>query len=307
MKEICKFKRGFEKRLEDVSQFLETKVGEKIKNNRQLQICIRGNYINVYWLGCSILKYTPGATKNKFAIHYKYIDKDLHIDRKNPYVLLAEKKDDLVYEGKWSFVDNILEPAEKEDIRTLSIYVSDEKKALARYLSEMNSSFVMDLEVAFSRQRDGEEMKGKTRDTVADRIDMARIVMKNGNPLLQLVEVKLAKDTRLRSENGQPEILKQMDRYRNFLKDNNEDIIKSYKTVAGNYIELGVADQMNGFGDKTACEILKAFSKDPKLDPNPYLLVLGEEKNMKGKLNHWDKLKELLEKGNYPMPEIRSI
>ena len=113
-----------------------------------------------------------------------------------------------------------------------------EKECLASFLEQEKPCW-LDLEIAFSRKKDADEIKNRT--IVADRIDLARIVMKNNVPTLQLVEVKLANDPRLRIRNGDPEIFNQMNRYKyEFIDKQKDQLLESYKKVAENMLDFGL-------------------------------------------------------------------
>ncbi len=312
------FKRGIEANKKDfraAEDFFSSPLGRSIveaehEGSRAFQICIRDGYFNIYWRGCSVLKYQPNATKFKFSIHHKYLRANSScqdVGSKNPYIPLHYKDDsDLVW-GNWSFNDTVLNGIQKGMIPGFEKYVSqsderpDEKSFLSQYIAEVRP-LLLDLEVAFTRERKPEEMVEKSRQYVADRVDFARIVIKDGKPVLQLVEAKLANDPRLRSKNeNTPKIMRQMDCYHAFIEREKSQIEDSYQRVAENYLALNLLDWSSG-----NLEYLKDFAKDPTLDPHPYLLVLGTAGQMQGRGNtcHCKRLKSLLKDKGYPTPEM---
>jgi len=306
------FHRGLdEKSFEKIKEFFESKLGKEIKRARfdgqpAFNICIRDNYINIYWQGCSVLKYSPNARKRNFLIHYKYVYKKNYGDNDNTYRSLTPEGDDLVDEKtSWSFRDNIVIPASKGEIEAVKKYVIGEKEKLSCYLVTV-PPFLVDLEIAFPRKS---EEKGKN---VADRIDMARLVYKDGVPTLQLVEVKIDNDSRLRStfnkkriEENPPEIMTQMRYYQEFLNNEKHCIKASYKKIAKNYIDLGLTDQMSDLKGRKAEKVLTDFHNRGKIDPRPYILIIGKKSNMKGRVgNHLERLQKLFKKAKYPDPEL---
>lgn len=304
MSEKRNFSRGIkdEQSLNLAKEFFSTGIGKDISEARfdgkkAFQVCIRDGYFNIYWNGCSVLKYAPNAKQNNHMIHYKYTSEVTN--SKNPYLPLNlnNETDDFVLNG-WSFRKNILEPAQKGDIPGFEKYIYSgiessgektlkEKKYLSQYLST-EEPMVLDLEVAFTRDRHKEPSDSVKRQFVADRMDFARLKLNDdGQPTLQLVEAKLAKDKRLRAIDD-PEIMHQIKRYKDFLEEEEDNIIRAYKCVADNYLELGLLDWSN-----KNREHLRAFIDQPKLDTRPYLLVLGTKDQMKGRngICHWDRLK----------------
>ena len=313
------FSRGIknEKSLELAKKFFSSGIGKDISEARfegkkAFQICIRDGYFNIYWNGCSVLKYAPNAKQNMYMIHHKYTSEDMKT--KNFYIPLDlnNEKSDFVLNG-WSFRKNVLEPAQKGDIPGFEKYIYagiekngemtfKEKKYLCHYLSTVKPEpMVLDLEVAFTRKRDNDTSDLNKRPFVADRMDFARLVLKSGRPTLQLVEAKLASDKRLRAKDA-PKIMEQMERYKGFLVDEKDNIISSYKRVADNYIKLNLLDW-----PEVNQEHLKTFIDQAELDPQPYLLVLGTEGEMKGQKGfcHLNRLKDLF-RNKYPYPEMWS-
>ena len=284
MADLRDFKRGLDKALPLVKDFLQTPVGRELSNTDGLHICIRDNYINVYKQGCSILRYSPLATDNVFLVHRKYLPSPASNGNAD-YARLELKDDgsDLTWdEGKrTSFRQDFL----KSPNNKLAEYLakeSGEKILLARFLAD-HMPILLDLEVAFSRRSERSDPPGKP---VADRVDMALLDASGAKPVLRLVEYKLASDGRLRSE-GRPEVLKQMSHYAEFLTGKNRPhILESYKTVAANYLELGLLNLFpKALGSKA---VLEAFIKDGVLDLVPQLLIErnSDASRLTGRVNH---------------------
>ena len=159
---------------------------------------------------------------------------------------------------------------------------------------------MLDLEVAFARKKDSEE-KVK-RDYIADRIDMAWIVKENNKAILRLIEVKVDTDPRLRSSiDGGQEVLKQMKHYSDFLNDQEQNIQKSYRKIADNYLELNLLNKFSHVDE--AADMLKLFKKSGVVDLTPYLLIIKTKENIKGKYdNHAQLLNDELQKNSYNIP-----
>lgn len=297
------FKRGIDKQdaLEGAKVFFSSPLGKRILTARHkhngsnpFHVCIRNNYFNVYWNGCSVLKFSPNARdKNTFKIHDKYVHEN---SKASSYLSLEPKLqlsiDDLttITRKDWSFVRDIISPAcdKNGDIPCLEKYASrkddkspKEKSLLKSYLGK-EKPFLLDLEVAFTRLND--ELK-----PVADRIDMAEVVYVNNAPALRLVEVKASDDSRLRARDPKvlikspKKIMHQMERYQKFIHDENSPddlrIQKSYRNVAANMLKLGFAEYMVGIGERTAAEVLQDFAERGVVDSRPHLLILAEKEN----------------------------
>jgi len=294
------FRRGLDTEVEKAAQaFFASGIGKKIVEAKHggrpaFQVCIRDNYLNVYWRGCSVLKYDP--LPEQFTIHHKYVGVDQPQGKNKRYVPLDFSDNDLRF-GDWSFFGKVLEPSYGGHIHCLAPY-SDrqlEKSSLSTYI-DREAPLLMDLEVAFARRNDQPDKK---RFFVADRVDMIELVIQGNSPMLRLVEVKLASDPRLRSESD-PEIMTQMGYYREFLRSQKPEILASYLTIARNYKTLGITE--------LGKEMLNRFIERPELHSEPHLLVLGSREELRGRKScHWSTLLELFKKAGYPEPRLHAI
>ncbi len=282
------FKRGLGiDALQSVKALLDTEIGRRIKEEPKLNICIREDYVNIYCNGSSILKFTP--CPDRYEIHYKYTQEP----KSGNYLALNLDCGDLVV-GNFNLSKLINDPD-----CYIGEYVCGEKEHLARYLSSDQSPTIIDLEVAYTCKR-----KGKSgRDYVAKRIDLAVIE----NNKLQLIEVKIDTDGRLRSEkDGDQEILEQMQSYREFIASESANIIQSYKTIAQNIIDLDLVHKMGGTPKFTA-ENLKEFIRNEEcLAVEPVLLIIetGKSKIGRNGINHWDRLLSQFDRLGFPPPRI---
>ena len=270
--------------------FDETDVGKTIKERPELDICIRDNYINVYNNGCSILKYCPNATTNIFNIHQKYLPQKIK-DQK--YAHLELKNGDLTTSPKTDFSflhDIILEPNEK-----LKVYVEaeknrkhGEKKYISDYLRNTESQpFMLDLEIAYSKEGAG------TKKGSAPRIDLSCIDPASNT--LQFIEVKTLSDSRVRLGKSHIdadlrdctkegfEVHEQINGYKKFLVENIEQIQSSYRKIAQNYINIGLANRFPSGGGFSGREILEKFSREGTINSEPFLLLFLDGAKRKGK------------------------
>lgn len=296
---MSKFNRGLnDKTLKQIKidSFLNSKVGQKILENDNCLICIRNNYINVYYNGCSLLKYKPLAEK-KYLIHQEYLPQK-NKDSKHSYVSLTFDSQDLKYAQGKSFMKDVLE-SPSDSLRRY-IDKSGEKKHIAKYLKD-ETPFLIDLEIAFEREKGKDELKGgeKERDKIADRIDMATI---NENFELQMIEVKMDSDSRLKSKNdGDQKVLKQMKHYKEFIKREKDNILASYKSIAKNFIELNLLEKFPKTGGIEPRTRLETFIARGCVDMNPHLLIIETGTSMEGRdCNHFVRLTNQFKKNGYP-------
>jgi hypothetical protein len=312
------FRRGIRRQgaINKAIAFFETPVGRRIVEDKTLQICIRDNYLNVYKNGCSILKFKPMAIKHIYSIHKAYFE--IPYVKGAEYISLEETNDDLVTKCGKSFTDQILNMQSESLKNYLNVTgeKDDEKKCISDYLQQ-ETPLLLDLEVGYSRKRDEDEMVGKVREFVADRIDMAVLDLNGGTPKLRMIEVKLESDTRIKSDDGtirpnedrKPEILDQLKKYSDFLSSQNKNIIESYLIVAKNYIDMGIAGRLWNVDKVSAERILNEFiynlQNNPSnaIDLSPHLLIIDTEPGKKTDLKnkHFNRLKELIG-DKYPQP-----
>ena len=293
---MSEFKRGLQPdALEKIGVFLKSGVGHEIIKNENCLICIRNNYINVYYHGCSLLRYKPLAPEKQFLIHHEYLPQQ-NKDKKKPYISLKFDFHDLKDgEGK-SFIEDVM----RKPSESLKRYTGKkgEKRAIADYLRE-EKQLGVDLEVAFERKRDKAELIGKIRPKIADKIDLAII---NGDGMLQLLEVKMDYDSRLKSkEDGRQKVLIQMKHYQEFIEGKEKVILESYKTVVQNYIALTLFKKLSHDSETETERRLKQFLVNPRVDKKPCLLIIETGANMKGRyVNHMETLAHQFRDLGYP-------
>ena len=319
-----KFNRGiFDKKiLERARAFFQSPLGKKILEENSgdvnpFQICLRynygenTNYFNIYWNGCSVLKCTLRVlTNNNYIIDNKYVHGkkgDLSL-----YPVPREKTQlhnltDLITETRedWSFYRDVI----KQPERVFEEYVNrsdgkskKEKTLLKQYLDEVEDSFLIDLEVAAPRN-----IIGRLID-----IDMAEIVYdEKMTPVLRLVEVKPSDVDDLRARDRETlmthpdKIMRQMERYQEFLDKEKDNVRDSYRLVADNMLDLGLDKYMKGMAGRSATEILEDFKERGVVDPKLHLLVLYSERDKTFEERHLERLREEIEQKYAPLRYVR--
>jgi len=195
---------------------------QNLKKDNDINIEIRkDNYIDVYYHGGTIIKelrYDNKTSSFTGKIHFEYIPL-VSADDKEKYIPYVFKQDTI------SIDTNRIKPITlnnfnpKDDLKRIKKRISHfMDKAVAKdKLSEKsiqgqfikNDPYYIDMEFAYDKQR----------------IDLVRIDVKN--KIIVFVEVKTTADPRLFAS----DIVKQLEGYSEFIKDNKDDLLKYYKNV----------------------------------------------------------------------------
>lgn len=254
----------------------------KILNDKDLFIGIRNNYLNVYYLGNSILKLNLINGNLKGETHYKYLldpgkEANIYIESLNGII----SKENLL--GELPLLSNFEEDLGK--IKKMSRnYAKKEKEELQKILkSNIN---IIDVEIAFTKEK--EEKRDSTK-----RVDFAAIrKLHNNDYEIVFYEAKLFDSNELRATKT-PSVIQQIFNYDKLIEKNRENIIESYIKVKDNFL------QMTGFSKKH-----KDFMRNVKnLDVNKRtkLVIYGFDLDQKhGQVweIHKDKLHDKLSEEN---------
>jgi len=230
----------------------------------ELYIDIRkANYINIYYYGGSLVKIEKySKIKNKFItkIHKKYLGKN-----KKGYISLNLKE--LDKEG----IEEI-----KKNIR--NVYLKESKKEKKLKEKKIQGEMIC----KNSKYIDSEfEYKFEYKNDKFLRIDFIEL----SNGILSFVELKQIEDSRLRNDEKQnlelPEIIYQMDKYKNFISKYENEIIDYYKKIIQLKNDLGILKQKH--------------STDFKLNKTPKLIIANTYKELsKGKIERIRDIEDLL-------------
>lgn len=219
-----------------------------------VNIQLRADYINVYSQMGNLLRIGLQANQICCEIHYKYLISDVA----QPYVKILPDNGHLKVNGSvCPNVEDILEPKNFRIIkRNIATYTGEEKTIQSK-LVEKNKDTVIDVEVAFSEN-------GRSEESENTRIDLVNFDKKHHK--LVFVEFKQAFDARL--YNG--EINKQIERYTNFARKNEEQIVKAYQDALVTKKKLGIITDSSFLADIVI----------EKLEPKPILAIAAYNQNV---------------------------
>ncbi len=227
------FKRGisnpeFIDKLNTLKQNPDTFWCKILKDNRFV-VAIRDNYLNVYFYGQSVVEIRYNTSKK--CLKYRTHKKYIGEDDNGYKDVKAEE------------LTNI-------DILTnnIKIHCSKEKTCSYNYLLE--SKRCIDVEVTFSG--------------VKKSIDF---VLLSENGALEFYEAKYASNPEIVSTTT-PKVFAQTDVYIHLLKENEQNVIDSYKVILRNYKDLGI---------KMPNRAIESISKDKYGEPLVRLIVFGEK------------------------------
>jgi hypothetical protein len=241
--------------------------------SKDLLIAIRAGYLNIYAQGQSVFKIgsstSTGVDKagNPLVeLHYKYLLKPS----------LPAGKEYVRFDGnEFHMGGKELDPAKIVQTKYTSAETVRELAAAARNYSgaekqgvhdiARRNPSVIDLEIAFTKtDSDGKQS--------APRIDLAALHDSGGKILVRFYEAKLASDPRLRQNSkGKPEIVDQMQKYDDFLRNNERDIREAYVNVCRDLAALGKATRLV----KAVCTSPERLS----IDTSVKLLVFGYDQD----------------------------
>jgi hypothetical protein len=254
---------------------------------------IRDNYLNVYWRGCSLFKIERDGETLKFSTHPKYlVDPDLSKpvafdgsdfrvqERVQEIAPLIEK-----YEG----------PKTLDKMKRAAKSYSGEEKEGVHALACVRGNNVIDTEIAFDRETEGDHSKS------TQRVDLACLEDVQGSIRLRFWEAKLYENKELRAAGGnEPRVVKQVSRYRAKLEEHRDEVIKSYGKVARNLVDIA---RWAGIPEKFGNLVGRVAGGEPfVLDDPPFvgLAIYGFDAEQK-KSERWEKHLNKLKDNDTPV------
>lgn len=263
-----------------------------IKKDSSIYIEIRkGNSLNVYYLGGCIAK-IDYTIRNGFKVvtHPKYLGR---FEQSNPSWYNRRIKDGKVmYEAIYQDSTDWLSSFEKlEQLKknVVSVYSGDNdgesttEKHIQGELIIKCRDIYLDSEFAY-------RMFESQRNTI--RIDLVKI--ENGKFVFE--ELKRIMDGRLRTKDGNPEILRQMGNYEGFLKQNHEALTRYYRILYEIKKHLGLPVPPISNIDSVC------------VDPKPTLLIINNYRtNSSGRIDRISSIEDVLGKANVRYKLISKI
>ncbi len=255
----------------------------QLVDDRELFVALRKNSVNVYFRGGSLAKLSWKAGQIVGEIHYKYLLRSSipksYIDIVDGRILIGNAENMLVRD--LSDTENIKKAA--------SPYAGLEKTGVHRILA--SNPNVVDVEIAFG-------IPGTDEDNPsAPRIDFAALQSAIDDEGVKIVffEAKhFGNRNALRSGSGsKPKVVKQIQQYSDLLVERRRDIIKSYRRVCDNLLNLsGMAERYPSRQAMFNDIVTSRIKLD--VDENPVLVVFGFDSDQRDGKN-WQFHRDVLE------------
>lgn len=250
-------------------------------NDRKLFLAVRERRLNVYYRGCSLLRWD--ADSPYLEIHYKYLLRpdvgesdggkwyvNVDIDGGRPIF----PKDKERY-----FIENVTDLVLLK--KAAEPYAGVEKTGVHEVV--LKNKNILDVEIAQGN----------------DRIDFVALQETGRVIALVFFEAKHFANSELRAKgDGEPKVVRQVKRYAGMLRRNRDAIRDSYRRVCKNLTELRGLAELNPKRHAMMKRIVNG-SRDLLVDENPRLIVFGfdgDQKNGAYWKPHLRKLKDAIGK-----------
>ena len=253
----------------------------RLVDDRGLFLAVRDNYVNVYWLGCSLLRLKSQAGGVFGEVHYKYLLRPRLTT--SEYIKVVDGRPEPLPPVEQVFTRTL---AEIDALKTAAgPYAGAEKAGVHDVvLSNWN---VVDIEVAFATGSNDET------ESSAPRVDFAALQRRNQHIEIAFFEAKDFTNRELRKGgDADPEVIDQIGTYSRLLCDRHDEIVDSYRRVCGNLLRLRGLDERHA----ERHEVLKGIadgSTPLKVNVEPQFVVFGfdaDQRDGKNWRTHRDKL-----------------
>ena len=212
----------------------------QIVSDKDLFIAMRKKTVNVYCQGCSLFEISYNG-RLQLKTHFKYLVRPQLLSA-NPYVSWKDDRPDIGHHAEDFFIDGF----DIESLKKASSWYAEAEKEGVHKILKSNSN-VINVEIALSEDSEEEVAteKGKVKGRrAADRIDFAAIQEKHEAPCIVFFEAKRFDNGELRSKVHKPAVMKQIDKYEDFIKGHLTEFEASYREVCKNLVDLN-ADRGN--------------------------------------------------------------
>lgn len=181
-------------------------------DDSDLYLAIRGGYINIYYRGCSLLKWEAGHPGWK--IHYKYL---VRPNVKDPYVKVEGGRPTFLENERRYFIQDV---RDRKALKKAVVPFADDEKTGVHDIIHANNN-ILDVEMTLGE----------------DRVDLVALQDRGHRIDLVFFEAKHFANSELRAK-GQPRVVNQVRRYASMLRANRQAIAKSYRKVCENLVNL---------------------------------------------------------------------
>jgi hypothetical protein len=230
----------------------------KLADHDDTLIAIRDKYLNVYYNGCNVAKVEFNNKKLKARIHYKYLLKN---NIKNPYI--EQKDDGFKIDNHADFFITSLQ--DFDDIKSSTKAYGGIEKIGVHQIIRANLN-ILDTEIALSNA-DSESKNS--------RIDFCAIQEEDGKLKLRFFEAKHYSNKELKAKENDAKVILQLNRYRDLLIEQNDDILSAYKKLIPRISHI---EGKNILGK----DWVKNLNIDKlELDHEPRLVIFGFDEDQK--------------------------
>ena len=227
---------------------------------------VRPGYLSVYTCGGLLLRIELG---NKGRLSCKVHEEYLFLSSTRPYVNLNKDSEHI-----FNFITSLQGLVQDKNYQSvqnrIKKYQGEERQGVGLIASKIHS--VLDIEVT-AEQPTGRAVSSSVQESGRGSIDLLAVDSKG---ILWFFEAKLLRNPELRAKNSKPAVIKQIDRYEEWLDKNERKIVDAYNNVLSSYSKL-----KGSFFQKRreTTKVIKGIRK------RPVLLVYGfTEPQRKGKL-----------------------
>ena len=199
----------------------------RLVDDRDLFLAVRGNYVNVYYLGCSLLRLKSQTKGVVGEVHYKYLLRPTLST--SEYIRIRDGRPESLPPVEHMFTGSLVD---LDALKTAARPYAGLEKAGVHdvVLSNWN---VVDVEIAFATGESDES------ETSVPRVDFAVLQQRNRHVELVFFEAKHFTNSELRAGGcADPKVVGQIDGYAALLRDRHDEIVDSYRAVCDNLLNL---------------------------------------------------------------------
>ena len=233
-------------------------------DDKETFVAIRDNYVNVYYLGASLLKLSWRSSTSDVLgeVHYKYLVRSTRTRNLGEY---ANVRADGTVELPPNSRELLLDHLNVQELKAAAYPHAGEEKKGVHKIAQKDRNAVLDLEAAI-REHEG-----------VRQVDIVALVEAGDDTILRFFEAKAFNNPELRKGGSQkPDVLQQIERYSESLKRHRDAILASYRRVCANLHNLEGLGTHEAHNTRQA--MIKAVvegSSTLVLDDEPRLVVFN--------------------------------